>query len=41
MIKWIISDANTIIHPHPPSGTTAPGTLLFVLLPLVILIIPF
>lgn len=41
MIKWIINDANTITHPHPPLGTLAPGTALFGFPPLVILMIPF
>jgi hypothetical protein len=36
IIKWIIKDANTTTHPQPPSGTTAPGTTLLVLTPLVI-----
>jgi hypothetical protein len=35
-MKWIMNDAKTIIHPHPPSGTTDPPTGTFFLSLLVI-----
>ena len=41
IMKWIMNEAKTMTHPHPPSGTTTPGVTLPVGPPNVICNEPF